>query len=271
MSNPRKVYWDTSCFICFLNKDEAARSLVCDDILRNADAGKIEIWISTWVIVEVIRPRRAGKEPLPPWAEKAIKAVPECKQQLEELWRRYQAGTPVKKLTAEQIEKIQAMFEWPFIKKMWVDEIVAQRSVEIARDYGLKPGDAVHAASAIIKKCDAIQRWDKDFDAIASLIPSEEPKRLTSQMALAGGNVYGPNPTDFDDKNDEVIAPTDTQKIAEKPKRQFNFDEFNPAPPAVPVTAAPAETKEVKSAVPAKPEIKPEPSASPTAEQPPKK
>jgi predicted nucleic acid-binding protein len=204
MSSPRKVYWDSSCFICFLNKDEAARSFICDDILRHADAGDIEIWISAWVIVEVIRPRKPGNDPLPAWAGAAIKAVPECKQELEQLWKRHQAGKPVKRLTPDQITKIQGMFEWPFIKKMWVDEIIAHKAVELARDYNLKPGDAIHAASAILKKCDAIQAWDKDYSSVKSLIPAEEPKRITTQMPLIPGNTYGPNADDFEEPQVEI-------------------------------------------------------------------
>jgi predicted nucleic acid-binding protein len=218
MSNPRKVYWDTSCFICFLNRDEAARSLICDDILRHADTGDIEIWISSWVIVEVIRPRRPGKEPLPAWANAAIKAIPECKLELEQLWKRHQVGTPTKKLTTEQVAKIQGMFQWPFIKKMWVDEIIAQKAVELARDYGLKPGDAIHAASAILKKCEAIQAWDKDFSAVKDLVLAEEPKRMSTQLPLVPENAYGPNAEEFEEPEIKVVlTPEKTEEIKRQP------------------------------------------------------
>jgi hypothetical protein len=32
----RKIYWDTSMFLCFLNKREADRRLIAQDILDNA-------------------------------------------------------------------------------------------------------------------------------------------------------------------------------------------------------------------------------------------
>jgi len=77
MSEPQRFYWDSSCFICFLNKDEAARRVVCEDVLRHARNGAVEVWTSTWTIVEVIRPRRHGSAPLPQWAIKAIWASQE--------------------------------------------------------------------------------------------------------------------------------------------------------------------------------------------------
>lgn len=208
MSSPRRVYWDTSCFVCFLNKDETPRRLICEDVLQHADAGEVEIWISAWVIVEVIRPRKAGNAPLPKWATAAIAAVPEAKSPLVELWGRYQPSSPAQKLTPNQINKIQDMFEWPFLKKVYVDERIARKAVEIARDYNLKPGDAVHAASALLTKCDVIQRWDKDFDRVKNLIPSEEPQMISAQQKLDMVSGIGPTPEDFEDaKHQKDITP----------------------------------------------------------------
>jgi predicted nucleic acid-binding protein len=183
-TSPKKVYWDSSCFICFLNPDEGERRAICEDILRHAELGELEIWISTWVIVEVIRPRKPGNAELPPWANKAIKAVPESEQPITELWKRYQKTLPIPKLTEAQIAKIQGMFEWPFVKKIYVDEPVAQKAVDICRQYGLKAGDAIHVSSAIIGKCDSVQKWDKDFDRVKHLITVEEPSRLSRQGGL---------------------------------------------------------------------------------------
>jgi predicted nucleic acid-binding protein len=197
-TNLKKIYWDTSCFICFLNPDEKERRLICEDILRHAEQGEIEIWISTWVIVEVIRPKKPGSEPLPIWADKAIKAVPEADQPLRELWSRYQRSAPITKLTDEQTLKIRAMFEWPFLKKIYVDERVAEKAVELSRQFGLKPGDSVHVASAIIGKCSSLQKWDKDFEKVKSLITIEEPVRITPQRTLFEKSIpIGPEPSDF--------------------------------------------------------------------------
>ena len=47
-STNKKFYWDSSCFICFLNRDETTRRLICEDVRRfarpwNTRAGA---WIS---------------------------------------------------------------------------------------------------------------------------------------------------------------------------------------------------------------------------------
>src|ERR1041385_5455378 len=202
MSSPRRIYWDSSCFICFLNDSERIRGNICDDVLKHASNGELEIWISMWVMVEVIRPKRPGNSPLPAWALKAIKATPDCEAPLKELWLRFQRKNPTPKLTAKQIALIQGMFDWPFIKKVQVDELVAKKAVELSRDYNLGSGDAVHAARAIIWKCETIQRWDKDFSRVAHLIPSEEPQRLSGQNMLLALNSYGPNPEEFTDKEE---------------------------------------------------------------------
>jgi predicted nucleic acid-binding protein len=214
MSKPRKLYWDSSCFICFLNGSEKERRLICEDILQCASAGEVEIWYSMWVVVEVIRPKKPGNAPLPDWALKAIKAVPESKPPLEELWKRYQRSSPSQKLTPKQIQMMQGMFQWPFLKPIYIDQRIAEKAVEIARDKGLKPGDAVHAAAAIITKCDVIQRWDKDYDKVADLIPSEEPQRISPQGVLDLSQPIGPTPEDFEDDQPEETKPTVTNPSA---------------------------------------------------------
>src|SRR5688572_19208905 len=106
---PRKLYWDSSCFICFLNDApyEQARRAICEDVLTNASDGVVEIWTSTFTIVEVIRPKRHGSAPLPTWATVAIKAIekqfPAAREEMEVLWRRYQGNDPATKLTPEQV------------------------------------------------------------------------------------------------------------------------------------------------------------------------
>lgn len=227
MSSPRKIYWDSSCFICFLNHGETARRLICEDVLRQAELGNIELWISTWVIVEVVRPRKKRTAPLPPWALKAIKAVPEAKSPLEELWARFQRFTPTQKLTPEQLDRIQAMFEWPFLKKIYVDEPVAEKAVELARDCGLRPADAVHAASAIISKCDILQKWDRDFEKVKHLIPVGEPQMMGMQYSIPGLVTGFPTPEDFEDAGSAPPAEAKIEDIAPEP-----VIENQPLPPS---------------------------------------
>ena len=169
MSEPRKIYWDSSCFICFLNPAERARREICEDILHHAQSGGVEIWTSTWTIVEVIRPKKAGSQAL--------------------------------KLSHTKIYMIQDMFDWPLLKKIYLDERVAREAVKLARDCGLRPGDAVHAASAILKKLDVLQRWDRDFDKLKQLIAVEEPQRITKQVELIPGHRKENGPAPAEDSN----------------------------------------------------------------------
>lgn len=146
------IYWDTTCFICFLNKAEKQRRDICEDILHRAKDGDVVIYTSTLSIAEVVRP----------------KVVP--------------AGKP---LTAEQVTKITDMFKWRWLRKIDVDQRVAFKAVELSRDYGLKPADAIHAASAILQKVQVLQHWDRDYAKIAHLIKVEEPKSTRKQGLLS--------------------------------------------------------------------------------------
>jgi predicted nucleic acid-binding protein len=197
---PRKLYWDSSCFICFLNNAdyEVARRAVCEDVLYNAENGVVEIWTSTFTIVEVIRPKRHGSAPLPAWAVRAIESVekefPQARAEMGTLWRRYQSNDPATKLTPEQIEKIKGMFEWDFVNLIELNQMVANEAVGICRDYGLRPPDAIHVASALRRRCSELQRYDRDYEKVKHLIPVEEPKQISAQSSLFAA---APKPEDF--------------------------------------------------------------------------
>lgn len=198
MSEPRKLYWDSSCFISYLNENERERREICEDILEHARNNAVEIWTSTFTIVEVIRPRWQVAAPLPEWAVKAIEAVedefPEARSELETLWRRHQSANAAARMTAEEIELVSAMFEWEYIQLIEVSEPIANMAVKLARDCGLKAADSIHAASAIGRKVDVIQRWDRDFSKVSHLITVEDPKMISVRpplfaLAEAGENM----------------------------------------------------------------------------------
>jgi predicted nucleic acid-binding protein len=160
-----KIYWDTSCFLCFLNRKEEKRRKICEDILSHAQSGDIVLYTSTYTIAEVIRPK--------------AKALPGAA-----------------KLTAQEIDKINGMFQWPWLRKIDVDQRVAMHAVTLARDYNLYPADAVHAASAILRKAQVLQRWDRDFNRIKHLIKVEDPQMITLERSLFEDikNPIGPVP-----------------------------------------------------------------------------
>lgn len=94
------------------------------------------------------------------------------------------------------------MFRWPFITTIELDERTALFACDLARDHGLSPADAVHAASAILWKAEALQAWDRDFSAVSNHVAIEQPYFLSAQPFLEGmeRTTLGPNPEDFEKK-----------------------------------------------------------------------
>jgi len=139
---------------------------------------------------------------LPAWATKAIAAIeeefPQVATELPALWKRYQGGDPAQKLTNEQIALISSMFEWPFIKLIELNEPIAFKAVELARDYGLRSADSVHAASAIMRKVDVLQRWDRDYNKIAGLVPVQDPQQISPQRNMFAA---APRPENFTEQS----------------------------------------------------------------------
>lgn len=194
MSDLRRVYWDSSCFISMINKDsEPERHEICEDLMNHArDGSEIEIFTSCWTIAETIRPRETHEEkPLPDWTillEQKDKdgnlIYPDAKEQMERIWNYYHRNTrPRKKLTPDEANKIKKMFAWSWIKKVQVVPVIAHKAVDLARDYNLSPGDSLHIASAIQRSCQQIHRWDRDFKKTDHLIGSCEPTMI-SQPSL---------------------------------------------------------------------------------------
>ncbi len=193
---PRKVYWDTSCFISYLSgthPDEVARALICEDILKHARNDEIEIWTSVWTIVETIRPKAPFQPfPVPLWAEllkgtdKDGNAIhPEAPGEFEKIWTYYKRNTlPTRHLSEAHAVKIKQMFEWPWIKKIQVIPSISHRAAEIARSHNMKAADSLHVASALSRNCDVLQRWDRDYQRTDLLIQSQDPVRLSSQHLL---------------------------------------------------------------------------------------
>ncbi|HTF65413.1 MAG TPA: PIN domain-containing protein [Edaphobacter sp.] len=58
---------------------------------------------------------------------------------------------------------------------------------DLSRDVGLKPADAIHAASALARKCTVLQRFDRHFDKVSHLISVSEPLMLTEAPPLFKG------------------------------------------------------------------------------------
>lgn len=166
----RKLYWDTTCFLCFLSREENERRRICEDILRNAKQGNAIIYTSTFTITEVVYPHRS--------------TIPRPR-----------------KLTDEEVARISDMFKWKWLKKIDVDQRVAFRATELSRDLNLRPADAIHAATAILRSVDALQKWDRDFDKVSHLVNVEEPSMISQQAAFEDMLPrLGPHPDDFSNR-----------------------------------------------------------------------
>ncbi len=144
MANPQKIYWDSSVWIALIKGETVKgvdRCRVPKMILEDASDGKVTIFISRLTIAEVHRKRNYPG------------------------------------LTRGEDDKIQAdFFKHEYIKKIDVDNWVAQRAREIAWNYNLKPNDAIHVASAVKVGAEILHHWDGDFGNVPSnVMPSGEP------------------------------------------------------------------------------------------------
>jgi len=124
----KRPYLDSSVYIAAIN-NEPGRAKTVKQIFAAADRSEIELVASTFVAAEVIKMRGQGYLSLD--HEVAIESY----------------------LKSEHI--------------LWVelDLSLAIRARGIARDHSLKPGDAIHLASAIRGKADVLLRFDDRFTA----------------------------------------------------------------------------------------------------------
>lgn len=100
-------------------------------------------------------------------------------------------------LTADEINEIEKMFRWSWIEKVPLDQQIGFRAVQLARDHSLASADAVHAATAIRKRVDELQAWDRDFSPFEHLITVRNPTRISPQMNLIQPPPIGPTPESF--------------------------------------------------------------------------
>jgi predicted nucleic acid-binding protein len=124
-----RPYLDTSAYLAAIN-GEKDRAQVVLQILEAADQKKIEIVASTFVAAEVIK----------------IKG--------EDAYL-----TPDKETEIDEVLKSERI--------LWVelDLTLALEARKLARAHGLKPGDAIHLASAIRGKADVLLRYNGRFNS----------------------------------------------------------------------------------------------------------
>ena len=78
--------------------------------------------------------------------------------------RRMQHGT--KPISGPELVDINAMFnkylQNEFLLPIELSREVGEKAQSLGAAYGIKPGDAVHLASAVVAKCNVLLVWDKE-------------------------------------------------------------------------------------------------------------
>lgn len=96
-----------------------------------------------------------------------------------------------------QVDKIvNDFFRHPFVHWVELDVPLAYEARVLSRRYRLRGSDAVHLASAIRTKCDALMTWDRGFpigetvEGVRVMEPSAHPSNPTGGFG-AGGRLSG--------------------------------------------------------------------------------
>lgn len=117
------IYWDSDAFLGWL-QSEPGKAELCEGTLLRADAGEVLIVTSTLAIAEV-------------------------------LWMRN--APPVSKDKADIVRKF---FRRSSIRLRNVTRVVAESAQELVWDHGVRPKDAIHVATALEAKVQALETFD---------------------------------------------------------------------------------------------------------------
>jgi predicted nucleic acid-binding protein len=132
--------------------------------LRHARDGKVSLYTSSFTVTEVIKPLRMET-------------------------------TGPRPLSSDEVDDLQGMFHWPWLKKIALDHRVAQDAVNLGLNFALTAAEAIHAASAIVAKVDVLQQWERStaLEKINRFVPIEAPRMLTygvTYRPAARGNFF---------------------------------------------------------------------------------
>lgn len=125
-----RPYLDANVYISAIKGPAAeppGRAEVSAEVLQLAENGSYQIFASTFIHAEVIRAEGVGP------------------------------------LASDEAAKIDAYLDNDFIVWVELDIPLAKAARDLARTHGLKPGDAVHAATAIRAGCDQLLTWDANL------------------------------------------------------------------------------------------------------------
>lgn len=119
-------YWDSDCFLGYL-QEEPDKVELCHEVLEAAEEGRVIIVTSALMIAEVLALR--GRDPVP--ADKRL--------------------------------AVEAFFRSNFIIVRNITRRIAESARTYVWDYGVKPKDALHVATAIDANLALLNTFDRDL------------------------------------------------------------------------------------------------------------
>ncbi|HVV63554.1 MAG TPA: type II toxin-antitoxin system VapC family toxin [Pseudolabrys sp.] len=117
------VYWDSDCFLA-LFQNEKGKVEHCEGTLERAEKGEVVIITSTLTLAEV-------------------------------LWLR---DGP--KLAKDKAEIIRKFFRRSYIRLRNVTRVTSESAQDLVWNEGVRPKDAIHVATALEAKADALETFD---------------------------------------------------------------------------------------------------------------
>jgi len=132
----KKRYWDTTCFLGWLNNEEE-KVTACQGIIDDAESGNIKIVTSAFTIAEVVY----------------LKKHP--------------------KITREKSKRIIDFFKNEYIVVVNVDRFIAESARELLWNYeNLKSPDAIHVATAVYAETPFLDTFDEGLEKLNNEIGS---------------------------------------------------------------------------------------------------
>lgn len=148
MTAPKRVYWDSCCWIALINQ-EPSRFESLEYIYNSSKDGLYQIWTSTLSLVEVNRLASEQATPKP--------------------------------LNSDSLDILDEMFNQDFVVLNQVDLLVATEARRLLRDLsGLsKRTDSIHLATALLRSVDEMHTYDdKDLLHLHGKLESKDGRKL---------------------------------------------------------------------------------------------
>jgi predicted nucleic acid-binding protein len=124
----RRRYWDSDAFLGYFQQ-EPDKFADCETVIKEAEAGRVEIVTSTLTIAEV-------------------------------LWLK---GQP--RISADKAILVERFFEHEWIVIYNLDRAIAERARRLVWENNIRPKDAVHVVTALDAGVEQLDTFDQDLHA----------------------------------------------------------------------------------------------------------